>query len=184
MRALVLTLLAAAALLLPVPAAGQAAATQPAQPQPQAAGAASQEIPVSIDRIRDALERPHVLSIPKQDVTFRVTVYGRPLLSDFAESLKVGPQPVVSGGFTHNEFLRLTTPPQAQPYAAFTGWDLLSVAAQSLVSSLALNGAVAGIQALQRSWREREEAKAREEVRREFEAYLASLKKKQEEIKK
>jgi hypothetical protein len=94
----------------------------------------------ALARIRKALaQQPSPLSTPLTEGTpvFRVTVVGRPFeLAPFKETIRPGWQPVQPGLFYHNEIAYRFTPPQARPYGAFTGPELVQVAATSLASAL------------------------------------------------
>lgn len=94
----------------------------------------------ALERIRKALAKPpSLLGTPLDGGTpvFRVTVVGRPFeLVPFKETLRPDWQPVQPGLFYHNEIAYRFTPPQARPYGAFTGPELVQVAATSMGSAL------------------------------------------------
>jgi hypothetical protein len=61
----------------------------------------------------------------------------------------------------HSQFLSMVTPPQAQPFGAFTGTDLLQVMATSLAQGLATQAVTSTVRDV---LRERREAEAKREV--------------------
>jgi hypothetical protein len=192
-------------LAAPAAAAGQAAVQPPTRtsvpgpvdpPAAERAPSAVSDL-FSFERIRRELGRPEVIRLSAFDdgrPVYRVEVEGQlPKFTDFlAEGERLG-GPVAWGGLTHNEFLSMVTPKQAQPYGAFTNGDLLQVLATSFLTGLAFQGAAKGggalVQGVRGAIRSRQERAAREEVyrvvqelerRREEEA----RKKEEEEAKK
>lgn len=120
---------------------------------------------VSLDRVRRGLERPQPLRTAIERTpapTFSVTIEERlpPIERWLGDPRDLAGGPPV-GSPTHAEFLRLTTPPLAQPYAAFTGGELLTVAITSLLSALAIKTSAGTVGEWLQS---REERKAREQV--------------------
>lgn len=165
-------LVAGVLVLALVAPAGPAAAQVPAAPASEAAGrdgsgSTSSQAPLdaSLDRVRRGLERPQTLrtAIERAPVpTFRVTVEERlpPIERWLGDPRDLAGGPPV-GSPTHAEFLRLTTPPLAQPYAAFTGGELLTVAITSLLSALAIKASADTVGEWLQS---RDERRAREQV--------------------
>jgi len=68
----------------------------------------------------------------------------------------------------HDQFLNMTTPPEARSFGAFEGTDLLQVMATSLVQRLATETVVGAIKA---AFRDRRERQAKEEVDAAIEAW-------------
>jgi len=126
--------MAAALLVCVVLLAGQ-------QPQP-APAAASEELPVSLDRIQRALSTKPAIELKEQHPVFRLEVFGRkPTIEDLlGEKFWIGRAPY--GGMTHQEFLDRVTPQLAQPYAGFTGKYLVAEAALTLMEQWALKQAI------------------------------------------
>jgi hypothetical protein len=135
--------------------------------------------PVSLERIRRALEHEPAIRLPQpQGPVFTVTVEGRlPRFADFVgeESLARGPAPATA--MTHREFLNLVAPPQTQSFGAFSPTELLQVAATSTAFGLGSQWLVQGIRDAIRGRRERD---AREEVQ----AVLAELERREREKQK
>jgi hypothetical protein len=100
------------------------------------------DLPVSLDRIERALASPPPVDFKEQHPVFRVEVYGRkPSLEELlGEKFWVGPVPY--GGMTHQEFMAMSTPKEAQPYAGFTGKYLVAETALTLAEQWALKQAI------------------------------------------
>jgi len=115
----------------------QAAATAPADQ-----ATTSAELPVSLERIERALASPPPVDFKEQHPVFRVEVYGRkPSLEELlGEKFWVGPVPY--GGMTHQEFMAMSTPKEAQSYAGFTGKYLVAETALTLAEQWALKQAI------------------------------------------
>ena len=130
------------------------------------------QLPVSVARIQRVLEHEPALKVTQDGTRFHVEVLGRfPTIEEILgpDFLK-GPTPATASGMTHQEFLNMVTPQLAQPYAAFTGFDLLQVAATSFLERWALSKAIDKYKSARS---EREQAQARKEV----EDALAALRK-------
>jgi hypothetical protein len=128
------------------------------------------DVPVSVDRIQRVLEHDSIFK-PTQGTLFRIEVIGhRPTIAEILgpDFFKKGPTPVTGGGMTHQDFLRAVTPQLAQPYAAFTGTDLLQVAATTFLQQWALEKAIT-------KFRTARDERERERARREVEQALAAL---------
>lgn len=157
------------ALAAPVGLAGEQVPAAAASESDGRAGSGSEPnqapLAVSLGRVRRGLQRSQPLrtAIARTPVpTFRVTVEQRlpPIERWLGDPRDLAGGPPV-GSPTHAELLRLTTPPLAQPYAAFTGGELLSVATTSLLSALAVKASAGAVGEWLRS---RDERKAREQV--------------------
>jgi hypothetical protein len=129
-----------------------------------------EELPVSLDRIQRALSTKPALELKEQHPVFRLEVFGRkPTIEDIlGEKFWIGPVPY--GGMTHQEFLEMTTPKLAQPYAGFTGGYLLAEVALSLAEQWALKSAI-------RKFRTAMSDHEREAARKEVMEALAALEK-------
>jgi hypothetical protein len=159
----------------PGPITAQAAgAPRATAPDGQAAARADDgNLPVSLDRIRRGLERKPTGVFNPDRPTFQVYIEGRlPTFAEFyaGETFEGGPSGWVPRG--HQEFLDMVTPPEAQPFGAFTGTDLLLVGAQSLATGLVAN---ALFNALPRAIREGQRSRAEAAARREVQEVLAEL---------
>jgi len=176
------------ALLLTSMLMGPAAAAQtPTSSSPPAAAssdadaktAAERDFPVSLGKIRDALERasapPGFLLKNVQDTPlFRIEIRERQKIEELLGTLdfKAGPTP--PGGVYGYEQQRVMFPPVdnplAQPYAAFDQTQLAIVGAQSAVSSMVARYVAKG---LKDAYRAHQLQTARAEVDRAIAEYCA-----------
>lgn len=163
--------LTVAALLVASPAAGQSATlSSAATPKSQSQDAPALNLPVSLDNIREGLARPPVLRGLDRKPDFSVTIEVEHRLQELFRALefKMGPPP--PGGLYAYEQQRLLFPktddPLAQPFAAFSGGQLMTLAIEALVGKY-LMGRVSGAQ------RGRAERAAREEVARAIAEFCA-----------
>jgi hypothetical protein len=180
-----ITLLLALVLMMSWPIAAQ-------QPEPpSAAGSAStkpdekatSELPVSLDRIRDGLERPapgrlfvrQFLKELDKMPDFRIDTEGRRKIDELLATLDFKSGPTPAGGIYAFEQQRITTPavdnPLAQPYAAFNQGQLLTILIENLAGKY-LAGRAAD--AITKSVRERAEATARKDVEDSVSEYCAA----------
>lgn len=150
----------------------QAPAAQAPPPQkPPAATVTADELPVSLDRIQQALASTPKLRFDDQDrPVFRVEVFGeKPTIEDI-----LGPDfargPVKHGAMTHQEFLNLVTPKDVQGYAAFSNKEGMTVATTSFLLQWTLQKAI-------QKYRETKDERAREAARREVMEALDALEK-------
>ena len=142
------------------PAAGQ---TPPAPDETPA-----HELPVSLDRIRDALSRPQQgTTLKRIDIKpdFYVRVEEKRHIEEILSKLdfKTGPPPL--GGLyayeQQQQMFNKTDRPLAQPYAAFSGSELVTLAIEGLAAKY-LGGKL--LQSITSAQREGAERAAREEV--------------------
>ena len=127
-------------------------------------------LPLSLDHIAEQLEKPPGLALYTTRPTFRVQIYGqrqRWLGEIDWLGTADGRKPPV-GVPWHDQFLNMTTPPEARSFGAFEGTDLLQVMATSLVQRLATETVVGAIKA---AFRDRRERQAKEEVDAAIEAW-------------
>jgi hypothetical protein len=107
----------------------------------------------AFDRIRNALAsspspRGAAMGVQRHP-TFRTTVVGRLFdQTPFIETLRPGWQPVQPGLFYHNELVYRFTPPEARPYGAFSGTELVQVAATALGTALLFKAVALGSRAI------------------------------------
>lgn len=172
------------ALLTPTPFTAQepsapAAATAPEQPTPAAPAEEQKtpaaDLPVSIDRIRKALERPTLFPVELRNMpTFRIEVQERNRLQDILSTLDFSSGPTPAGGVYANEIQRVMFPsvsnPLRQPYAAFNQPELLTIILENLAGQYLAKKAIGAITAADRA--AAEEA-ARAELRRAVTQYCA-----------
>jgi hypothetical protein len=166
-----LDLLVIAAILTASPAAGQdAQSSSAANAGSETQDAPTLNIPVSLENIREALARPPALLGLDRKPDFSVTIEQRQRLEELFRSLdfKTGPPP--PGGLYAYEQQRLvfskTADPLAQPYAAFTGGQLITLAIENLVGRYLIDKVTGG-------QRKRAEKMAREEVLRAIAEFCA-----------
>src|SRR4051812_7664722 len=151
------------------------AADSPPAPVSQAANPA--ELPVSLDRIRQALERPPLFPVqaPINQPLFRVDVQQRNRLQDILSTLNFSSGPAPAGGLYAAEAQRVMFPsvsnPLRQPYAAFSQPELLTVIIENLAGRYLANKVVGAVTANDRI---AAEAAAREELRRTIAEYCAA----------
>ncbi|MEO8681806.1 MAG: hypothetical protein ABI665_22360 [Vicinamibacterales bacterium] len=139
--------------------------------------AASTSAPVSLDHIRAGLERPAstlVLKPVEVPADFRLHVLEQQKIDALIATLDFRSGPVPPGGLYGYEQQRITNPtdsPLSQPYAAFSGAELITVAIENFIARY-LGGHLA--QSLGDAERARAERLAREEVARSIAGYCAA----------
>jgi hypothetical protein len=164
-------------------AAQQTAVSSPGQTPPSSPSATSSpahddtDLPVSLDRIREGLAKPPSQFSRALDKVpdFRTEVRIQQKLQELLSKLDFRGGPTPAGGIYSYEQQRnlwnSVDHPIMQPYAAFSGSELITIAVENLlghyVGAPALNG-------LKSAEREREEAAARAEVDRAIADYCAS----------
>lgn len=144
-----------------------------------AKAAADRALPVSLGKIRDALERasaPGFLLKNVQDTpTFRVEIRERQKIEELLATLDLKGGPTPPGGVYGYEQQRVMFPavdnPLAQPYAAFNQTELLIVGAESAVSSMLAKYVAKGFK---EAYRTHQLQAARAEVERAIAEYCAS----------
>ena len=148
----------------------QAVQTEPPEPPPPAESPKPEDLPVSLERIQRALAAPKPIELKEQHPVFRLEIFGKkPTLEDIlGEKFWIGPTPY--GGMTHQEFLNMVTPKEAQPYAGFTGGYLLAEVGLTLAEQWALKEAI-------RKFRDAKEEHDRAAARKEVMDALAALEK-------
>jgi hypothetical protein len=164
--------LAVAAILAAGPTMAQG--VQPSPRQSASADTPTLNLPVSLENIREGLARPPVLRGLDRKPDFSVTVEEAQRLEELFRALefKMGPPP--PGGLYAYEQQRLlfnpTDNPLVQPYAAFSGGELITLAIEGLVGrwigGVAKNG-------LSGAERRRAEKNAREEISRAIAQFCA-----------
>jgi hypothetical protein len=135
------------------------------------------EAPVSIDRIREGLARPGPPLLQRLDrrADFRTQVLEEQKIEAIIASLDLKSGPPPAGGLYHYEQQRFNfnpvDRPLMQPYAAFSGGELLTLAIENFIREY-LGGAL--VDAVASSRRERAEDAAKAEVARSILAYCAA----------
>src|SRR4051812_6644882 len=112
---------------------GKPASTADSPPAPASQAANPAELPVSLDRIRQALERPPLFPVqaPINQPLFRVDIQQRNRLQDILSTLNFSSGPTPAGGLYAAEAQRVMFPsvsnPLRQPYAAFNQSELMTI---------------------------------------------------------
>ena len=151
--------------------AAPAGAQQPAPSAPEVETSSPQvtsaDLPVSLDRIRDGLRKPAESRLRNLDVKadFSVQVDEQRRIDEVMSKLnfKTGPAPA-GGLYGFEQQRRLFNPtdrPLQQPYAAFSGGELITIAIENLIGRY-LGGRMTNL--VTAAERSREEAQARRDV--------------------
>ena len=176
---LITGILAASPVAAQQPEASSSAASSSSKPDAKPAS----ELPVSLDKIRDGLERPatghlftrHFIKALDKEPNFRVDIEERRKIDELLATLNFKTGPTPAGGLYAYEQQRMMFPavdnPLAQPYAAFNQGQLLTILAEDLAGKY-LAGRAAD--AITKSVRERAEAAARKEVDDSVAEYCAA----------
>jgi hypothetical protein len=172
-----LFLLLLTATLAASPTAAQDGRPSSTEPKASSAEDGSHELPVSLDRIREGLATTPVkplLSSLERPPDFKVEVEERTVTEILSTlDFKTGPAPA-GGLYGYEQQQRLFNPvdrPLAQPYAAFSTAELITIAIQNLMVKY-LGGRV--IDAVSAAERARAEAAARGEVTGAIATYCAA----------
>jgi len=136
------------------------------------------DLPVSLDNIRESLARlpdkPALRGLDRKP-DFTVTIEERQRLEELFRALEYKAGPAVPGGLYAYEQQRLlfnpTNHPLEQPYAAFSGGELITLAVEGLVQRY-LEGRIGS--ALSGWDKARAEKNAREEVARAIAEFCAA----------
>jgi hypothetical protein len=138
-------------------------------------------LPVSLDKIRQALQQTPVEPLKGLDERplFRVEIRARQRLDDLLQSLKFDSGPAIPGGLYGYEQQRIMFPsvdnPLAQPWSAFSQPELARVATLSFIETLiAKYLARRMFSAVTAAERASAEQSAREEVARAIAEYCAA----------
>jgi len=163
-------------MLFAEPAAAQEPAPSPAG-DPSSSQQHSGNLPVSLSKIRGALETTPLLSLSTIDErpTFRVEIQERQKLEELLATMKFKPEPVPAGGIYMAEQNRIMFPsvdnPLRQPLAAFNQPELLTILVENLVGKYLGGKALNSISNAERA---HAEAAAKEEVRAAVSQYCTA----------
>ena len=127
--------------------------------QPDAGSTATTNFPVSLERIRGALERPTPAQLLKgidEKPTFRIEIQERQKIEELLATLDFKGGPTPPGGVYGYEQQRLAFPPVDNPLA-----QLLTILVENIVGKYMAAGAASGIR---KAMHERSEATVRREV--------------------
>jgi hypothetical protein len=172
--------LVVAAILTGAPVFAQEPEPSPADAPPSSSvDGGESKLPVSLDRIREALAKapakPLLRGVAEQP-DFKITVEERVITLDDLfkpEDFRVGPTP--AGGLYAYEQQQVLSnkvdSPLTQPYAAFSGNELITLALESLVIKYLASRAVGAVTEADRAARE---AAARAAVARAIAEYCAA----------
>jgi ribosomal protein L12E/L44/L45/RPP1/RPP2 len=167
--------------------ASPSGAQQPASSSPLASNKDTSEtknrkeeeskLPVSVAKIREALETTPLLSLRTVDErpTFRVQILDRQKIDELLATLNFKTGPIPAGGVYMAEQDRIMFPPVdnplRQPFAAFSQPELLTILIENLVGRY-LGGKA--INAISHAERAHAEAAARDEVRSAIAQYCSA----------
>jgi hypothetical protein len=101
------------------------------------------ELPVSFDRIQQALARPQAINPRTDRPVFRIEVFSRaPTIEDIlGPDYLRGPVPM-GGSMSHQEFLNMVTPVEYRGMSMFSNKEAMTIVATSLAMHWALLKAV------------------------------------------
>jgi hypothetical protein len=139
--------------------------------------ATSLNLPVSLDRIREALEQPPVEPLKGLDERpqFRVEIRERQKLDELIQSMDFKSGPAVPGGLYGYEQQQVLFPkvnnPLVQPYAAFSQSQLAVTSLEALLEKYLAGRVMNGLSSASRA---AAQASARQEVERAIAEYCAA----------
>ena len=152
---------------VPSPDGGKPSQTEDAGPQ----------LPVSLDRIRERLKKPQdqtLLHTYEMKPDFSVQIQEQAHIDELMSKLDFKSGPAPAGGlYSYEQQRRLFNPtdrPLQQPYAAFSGGELITIAIENLIGRYIASRAGNAISSAVRS---RAESEARKEVDQAVEDYCA-----------
>ena len=158
-------------------ASGPVFAQEGQSAQPPSSTDDGQNLPVSLDRIRQALERAPAGPLRGLDERphFRVLIQERQRIDELLNTLKFDSGPPVPGGLYAYQQQQQVFPtvnnPSMQPYGAFSQGELATVLIENLLEQYAGSRLIQGIAEASRA---REEQAAREEVQRALAEFCAT----------
>src|SRR5580765_926848 len=156
------------------------ASSRAAAPESTNADSQSGDLPVSLDHIRDGLKRQATDSILKRveiPPDFRIQILEQQRINDMLSKLdfKHLNAPAPAGGlYGYDQQQRLFNSvdhPLVQPYAAFSGGELITVAIENLIARYLGGRVVSGVSDFERA---RAERAARQEVDKAIADYCAA----------
>ena len=172
-----LVLLMVAAMAVAVPANAQEPATSSVDVGTPASTQAVGDLPVSLDRIREQLNKPADSRLRNLDVKadFTVQVAEQKRIDEIMSKLDFRSGPAPAGGlYGYEQQRRLFNPtdrPLQQPYAPFSGAEFATIAIENLIAKY-LGGPL--LSALSSAERAHAEAQARGEVEQAIAEYCAA----------
>ena len=137
-------------------------ATKP-DPKPQ-----DPALPVDVEKIKNALERPDSLKLDDSQLRFYATVTAKvPTFEDFVGDFDLKNGPVPRAGMTHQEFLNMVTPKELYSSAGITATEMLQFAITNWAAQQVIKK---GLQEIRAARTEREIQAIRERINRELAA--------------
>jgi hypothetical protein len=158
----------------------QAASSAAAVSQSSNADSQTNSLPVSLDHIRAGLKREVTNSLLKRveiPPDFRIEILEQQRIDEMMSKLDFShlKAPAPPGGlYGYDQQQRLFNPvnnPLVQPYAAFSGSELITVAAENLIARYLGGKVLSGLTDAERA---RAEKAARQEVEKEIASYCAA----------
>jgi hypothetical protein len=149
----------------------------PSSSSQESSPAETLNLPVSLDRIKLALEQEPTRSVLSLDErpTFRVQIRERQRIEELLATLNFKTTPAPAGGLYMAEMQRQWWPavdnPLNQPYAAFNQGELLTVLVENLAGKFLGGRAISAVTSAERA---RAESAAREEVHQAIRDYCAA----------
>ena len=131
---------------------------------------------MSLDRIREGLKKPPDSTLRNLDVKadFSVQIEEQRRINEIMSRLDFKSGPAPAGGlYSYEQQLRLFNPtdrPLQQPYAAFNGGELITIAIENLIAKYLGGRAINAVTSAERS---RAESQARQEVDQAVTEYCA-----------
>jgi hypothetical protein len=153
----------------PPPSSGQTPASSAQDPQ--------YNLPVSLDKIKEGLDKAPTLSLRTLDMrpTFRVQILERQRIEELLATLNFKTTKPPAGGLYWADVQRQMWPavdnPMMQPYAAFNQGQLLTLLIEAVAGKYLAGKAV---DAITKADRARAEASAREEVHQAIREYCGA----------
>lgn len=125
-------------------------------------------IPVDVEKIKNALERPNTLHLDDSQLRFYATVTAKiPTFEDFVGDFDLKNGPVPRAGMTHQEFLNMVTPKELYSSAGITAPEMLQFAITNWAAQQVIKK---GLQEIRQARTQREIQTIRERINRELAA--------------
>jgi hypothetical protein len=165
-RPIIAFVVAALLVSVPVAAAAQSQAQKPASKADQKPK--DPVLPVDVEKIKKALEKPDVLVLDDSQLRFYATVTAKvPSFEDFVGDFDLRNGPVPRAGMTHQEFLNMVTPKELYSSAGITAPEMLQFAITNWAAQQVIKK---GLQEIRQARTEREIRAIRDRINRELAA--------------
>ena len=165
-----------AAMALAAPATAQGPAASSSDGATPASNQVAGDLPVSLDRIREQLNKPAESRLRNLDVKpdFTMQIAEQRRIDEIMSKLDFKSGPAPAGGLYGYEQQRMlfnpTDHPLQQPYAAFSGGEFITIAVENLIARYLGGRVLSGVSSAERA---RAEAEARGEVEQAVAEYCA-----------